>query len=226
MNILLVTATEAEVAPVVTKLRRQPVLGPRLTSYQHRNHDIDVLTTGVGMVATAVWCARALASRPYDLAINAGLCGTFDRAIPLSTVVHVTTDLMPELGAEDGEAFLSLRDLKLLGENELPFAAGALVNATPPDNAALRGLPSVVGATVNTVHGRDESIARLLHRCAPQVESMEGAAFMYACLVQGLPFAQIRAVSNIVERRNRQAWKIPEAIAALGASVMEIIATL
>ena len=32
---------------------------------------------------------------------------------------------------------------------------------------------------------------------------MEGAAFMYACLIQGVPFAQVRAVSNIVERRNR-----------------------
>ena len=40
---------------------------------------------------------------------------------------------------------------------------------------------------------------------------MEGAAFMYACLVQGLPFAQVRAVSNVVERRNRGAWKMAEA---------------
>ena len=33
---------------------------------------------------------------------------------------------------------------------------------------------------------------------------MEGAAFMYACLIHGVPFAQVRAVSNIVERRNRE----------------------
>ena len=29
---------------------------------------------------------------------------------------------------------------------------------------------------------------------------MEGAAFMYACLIQDVPFAQVRAVSNMVER--------------------------
>ena len=34
---------------------------------------------------------------------------------------------------------------------------------------------------------------------------------MYACLIQGSPFAQVRAVSNFVERRNRGAWKIGEA---------------
>lgn len=178
------------------------------------------------MVATAVWCARTLAIHEYQLALNVGLCGTFDRAIPLGTVVHVTTDLLPELGAEDGEAFLSLYDLKLLGENELPFVKGTLVNAAAPDIAALRALPSVVGATVNTVHGRDESIARLLGRCPAQVESMEGAAFMYACLVQGVPFAQVRAVSNVVERRNRQAWRISAAVDALGASVQEIIGSV
>ena len=178
------------------------------------------------MVATAVWCARTLAVRQYDLALNLGLCGAFDRTIPLGTVVHVKTELLPELGAEDGEAFLSLSDLGLLGENEVPFVNGALVNPAPPDVATLRALPSVVGATVNTVHGRDESIARLLDRCTPQVESMEGAAFMYACLVHGQSFAELRAVSNIVERRNRQAWKIREAIDALATSVREIIASL
>jgi futalosine hydrolase len=52
---------------------------------------------------------------------------------------------------------------------------------------------------------------------------MEGAAFMYACLVHGIPFAQIRAVSNIVERRNRGAWKLREAVAALGTSLFAII---
>ena len=32
----------------------------------------------------------------------------------------------------------------------------------------------------------------------------------------GVPFAQVRAISNAVERRNRGAWKIDAAIRALG----------
>jgi futalosine hydrolase len=46
---------------------------------------------------------------------------------------------------------------------------------------------------------------------------------MYCCLIHGVPFAQVRAVSNIVERRNRGAWKLPEAIAALGAEALRIL---
>ena len=55
---------------------------------------------------------------------------------------------------------------------------------------------------------------------------MEGAGFMYACLVEGVPFAQIRAVSNVVERRNRNAWKLNVAIDNLGAAALRILDSL
>ena len=81
---------------------------------------------------------------------------------------------------------------------------------------ALAALPEAHGITVNTAHGDDASIARLRARLTPDVESMEGAAFMYACLVSGTPFVQVRAVSNMVERRNRAAWKLADAVRSLG----------
>jgi len=55
---------------------------------------------------------------------------------------------------------------------------------------------------------------------------MEGAAFMYTCLIHNLRFAQVRAVSNIVERRNRDAWRLPEAIARLSETARRIIEDL
>jgi futalosine hydrolase len=52
---------------------------------------------------------------------------------------------------------------------------------------------------------------------------MEGAAFMYACLIHRLPCAEVRAVSNVVEKRNRSAWKIAEAIDGLGKTALNIL---
>jgi futalosine hydrolase len=98
-----------------------------------------------------------------------------------------------------------------------------LINASPPALAPLPSLRAVNGITVNTVHGNDDSIARTTRRFSPDVESMEGAAFMYACMVQSVPFAQVRAVSNMVERRNRAVWKLDEAIAHLGAVARQIL---
>lgn len=210
MRFLVVAATERELASLAA---RWPPGGRRF----------DPLVTGVGMVATATHVSRALARHQYDLAVNIGICGAFDRALPLGAVVHVVTDELPELGAEDGPDFLPAAAIGLMDADGAPFSGGRLVNTAPPASATLASLPAVTGITVNTVHGHDASIAAVRDRCAPQVESMEGAAFMYACLVAGVPCAQIRAVSNYVERRNRAAWRIPEALDALGGTAARIL---
>ena len=175
------------------------------------------------MVATAAWCSRAFAAEHYDVALNLGVCGSFDRSISPGAVVHVTSDRFAELGAEDGDAFLSIHDLQLVGEDEFPFEGGLLVNSAPPPLAPLEKLRRVTGITVNTVHGNELTIAAVRERYHPDVESMEGAAFMYACLIAGVPFAQVRAVSNVVERRNRTAWKMPQAIRALGDESVRLL---
>ena len=190
--------------------------GLRSASYRFGDHDVDVLTTGVGMIATAAWCSRTFAAEHYDLALNVGLCGSFDASLAAPDVVHVTADRIAELGAEDGDDFLTIHQLQLLGENDFPFDGGLLVNTNPPPLPSLATLRSVTGITVNTVHGNERTIAAVRDRYDPDVESMEGAAFMYASLIAGVPFAQVRAVSNAVVRRNRGAWKIEAAIRALG----------
>jgi futalosine hydrolase len=216
MRILVVAATEAEILPLVSALRRTSDRGPRTTSYTHAGHDIVVLTTDVGMVATAAWCSSVMTNEAFDLALNFGVCGSFDRALAPGCVVHVVSDRLAELGAEDGDAFLSIDELQLPGDVEF-------VNANPPRIDALRRLPAVSAITVNTVHGSERSIAAVTARCAPQVESMEGAAFMFACQMHGLPFAQVRAVSNAVERRNRGAWKLVDAVTTLNDAAVAIV---
>jgi futalosine hydrolase len=215
VRILLVAATSAEVAPLIQRFRLVSETGARSVAYTFRGHDVHVLTSGVGMVATAAWCSRALAVDEYDMALNLGVCGSFDPAFRPGTVLHITSERMSELGAEDGDEFLTIHDLQLLDEDEFPFEGGMLVNAAPPQLAPITELPVAAGITVNTGHGSDATIRRVRDRFQPQVESMEGAGFMYACLMSGVPFAEIRAVSNVVERRNRSAWKIGAAIDAL-----------
>jgi futalosine hydrolase len=204
MRILVVAATASEA---------ETLRGERF------RHDVDILVTGVGMVATAAQTSRALAQTRYNLALNFGMCGSFDRALGPGSVVHVVRDRIAELGAEDDETFVEFEALQLTGEP-------VFVNAAPPASAALGALRTVTAITVNTVHGNERSIAAVVQRFAPQVESMEGAAFMYACLINGVPFAQVRAVSNIVERRNRDAWKIGEALDSLGRAASSIFESI
>lgn len=194
-----------------------------MVRYSGADHELDILVSGVGMVAAAAWTARELARERYELALNLGVCGSFNRALVPGMVVHVVSDCMTELGAEDGAAFLTIQQLRLLGENEFPFEQGRLVNAAPPPLRALAGLRTAHGITVNTVHGSDPSITRVTERFNPDVETMEGAGFMYAALIHGVPFAQIRAVSNVVERRNRGAWQLDLAIRELGETAWQLL---
>ena len=45
-------------------------------------------------------------------------------------------------------------------------------------------------------------------RLTRRSRAWKGAAFAYACSLSGIPYAQVRAISNIVERRNREAWQM------------------
>jgi futalosine hydrolase len=217
VRLLVVAATAAEVSPFLAELPRVAGSGPRMTRYRSARHDIDLLVSGVGMVATSAWCSRALAAARFDAALNLGVCGSFRAALSPGTVVNVVSDRIAEMGAEDGEALITVQQMNLVGDDEFPFKNGRLVNASAPPFSAFSSLPAVDGITVNTVHGRDRSIARVVEHFDPDVETMEGAAFMYACLIHGVPFAQVRAVSNMVERRNRAAWKMNEAVESLAA---------
>ena len=223
MRILVVAATRAEIAPLVAGLRQRPGDDSHIHRYTRGAHEVDVLATGVGMVATAARCSRALASGNYDVAFNFGICGSFDPALPPASVVHVVTERLPELGAEDGDAFLTAEELNLVGANRV-----SLRRRTYRQRGAARQRSPRPSAVRERHHGQHRSRQRAHHRrdrarCAPQVESMEGAAFMYSCLIRHLPCAEVRAVSNVVERRNRGAWKVQEAIAALGDTALAIL---
>jgi futalosine hydrolase len=121
--------------------------------------------------------------------------------------VHVRSERIGDLGVEEADGrFVDLFDLGLMDPNQPPFVHGALHNA---DAAVHAMLPAVSGLTVQKVHGNAASIAAIREKYPEvQVESMEGAAFFYACLSAGIPFLEIRSISNYVEPRNRAAWPL------------------
>lgn len=222
-KLLFVSATSLEIKPLLAELGNGKELQNRLTRYKHRHFQVDVLITGVGMVPTAVYTSMALALNEYDAVINAGICGSFNRAIPMGEVLNISTDSLPETGAESGEHFLSLLDLNLLEQDEFPFTAGKLVNNSIFESRLLESLTNVSGVTVNTVHGNESSIDAFLKRTQADVESMEGAAFMFACELHNIRYMQIRSVSNYIEKRNVSGWNIPLAVQNLNQFLLNLL---
>lgn len=172
-----------------------------------------LLITGVGLTASAYQLGKILSTSTFDGAINFGVAGAFDFSIPLGTMVEVITDEFADLGAESNEDFISLFEMNLQHENDVPFSNGKLVPMGKWKN--IGNLPKVNGASVNTVHGNAQSIENLKKRSNAQIETMEGAAFFYACAMAGVDSLQVRSISNYVEPRNRENWRLEEAILSL-----------
>jgi futalosine hydrolase len=205
MRILIVAATSFEVESFKSKVESQ--------AQDSQLPTIDFLITGAGMVATSFALGKHLATNQYDLAINLGIAGSFDRSIALGDVVEIDVDTLAELGAEDDEDFITIDKL---GFGESTFKSTYAL----PTQFNLKKTNAI---TVNTVHGNEASIYKLGSRINAQIESMEGAAFFYACQQMGMPCMQIRAVSNYVEKRNRDAWQIGLAIKNLNTFALELV---
>jgi futalosine hydrolase len=205
MQILIVAATHAEIEPLIERFKT--------------HHSINFLVTGVGMVATAYSLGRHLATQRFDMAINLGIAGSFKRDIDLGQVVEIISDELAELGAEDDGDFLPIETLG--------FGKSKYYPSTSIDSCTeVLKVERLNAVTVNTVHGNDASIRLFTGRFKPAIESMEGAAFFYACAEANVPCLQIRAVSNYVEKRNRDNWKIGLAVKNLNnfaAQLLDII---
>jgi futalosine hydrolase len=171
------------------------------------------------MVPTAFGMARQLGNHTYDLVLNLGIAGSFDRNFHLGDVVEITEDTFAELGAQDDEAFIPI---DTLGFGESVFTPTTSLEEIYP-NFFLKKAKAI---TVNTVHGHEPSIQKVQQRLNPQLESMEGAAFFYACRQMNVRGMQIRAVSNYVEKRNREAWNIGLAIKNLNTFAIDLVSQI
>lgn len=214
MNILLAVATEAEIMPTLEWLDRFKKDNPILDQVQ-------VCITGVGLLAATYQLTRALAEHSIGFVIGAGIAGAFSRDIHLSECVIVQSEQLADFGAEDGETFLDAFSMGLANSAEAPFTQGRLVNPMETSPFPAGHLRHVSGLTVLTVSGYEPTIAERVARYGADVESMEGAALHYACGRLGVAYIQLRAISNYVTRRDRSAWKMGEAIAALNKQLLE-----
>ena len=112
MNILLIAATSAEIAPLTEYLPKNWTTSQEGT-FVKADIRLSLLITGVGMVSTAYHLTKALSNHTYDLVLLLGIGGSFDRNIPLGDVVFVTTERYGDMGSEDHYNFLDVFELGL-----------------------------------------------------------------------------------------------------------------
>ena len=213
MRILIVSATSFELAAVKEAFSAS------------NNHEIETLLTGVGMIATSFSLTHKLATVKFDLAINIGIAGAFDKTLELGEVVDVVRDQFSEELVEDGKELKTYQEIGLQKGSSI-YNSTFEISQLDKLSTTPASFKKVEGITVNTVHGNEKSIKEVVKRLNPQIESMEGAAFFYVCNQMKVPALQIRAISNYVEKRNRDAWKIKLALNNLAEASKTILSKL
>jgi futalosine hydrolase len=204
MNLLVVAATDFEIKPFI-----------------ENNKSADVLITGVGIPATVFHLTKQLAQKEYDLAIQAGIAGSFNNTLVTGRVAMIETDTFGDIGIDEKGAFTTLFETGLAHENVFPFTNGWLRN--DHEYFTHPSLPVAKGITVNKIIDDKIQIKRMQEKFGAGIESMEGAAFHYVCLQQKVKFLQLRSISNIAGERDKTKWKVKEAIINLNDELKKLV---
>ena len=80
--------------------------------------------------------------------------------------------------------------------------------------------------TVQQCTGRKDIGNELAARFNAICENMEGAAAAHVCTLYAVPFLELRAISNLVEDRNKDAWDIPQSVQRVQIAARKFIEAL
>jgi futalosine hydrolase len=178
--------------------------------------DLDVIVGGVGPAAAAASTGLALSRDRYDLVLCAGIGGGFAPLRP-GEVAVASSIVFADLGAETADGFVPVSSLGF-GCERYDVAPKLAIELADRAGGHLGCVLTVATAT-----GTAESAATLAERFPDAVaEGMEGAGVAAAATAHGVPFAEIRAVSNAVGPRDRDAWEIPRALDSLARAVAAV----
>ena len=199
MHLLLVSATDFEVSEITPWLNDPAI--------HHNASKPELLISGVGQLKTCYALQKKISAKRPDLVVQAGFGGSFSKE-DIGKVFVIRSEKIADLGVMEKTGFTSIFDMDLGQPDLFPFSEGKLVN---PYKSLLEwiGLPLMDGNTVNEIKSGD--FAGFQRNEVPVVESMEGAALHYVCLMEKIPFLQVRSVSNVTGDRDKSRWKLKEA---------------
>ncbi|MGW2658951.1 futalosine hydrolase [Streptomyces sp. NPDC001478] len=221
-RVLVVTAVTAEqdaVAGAFRETSAAPAPAPAAARILHRETaggvGVDVLAAGVGPAAAAATTAAVLAAADrrgagYALVVSTGIGGGFQPEAPLCSLVVASGIVAADLGAETADGFVAVTELGFGTVEHRPDAAlvARIAEATGARTGAVLTVSTVTGTAARAAALRDRHPDAL-------AEAMEGFGVAEAAAAVGCPVVELRAVSNAVGPRDREQWRIGDALKAL-----------
>ncbi|MBS3759816.1 MAG: futalosine hydrolase [Desulfobacterales bacterium] len=238
-SVLILAAVQAEVKGLIRRIRpevKSTVAGKEYFFGLLDGVAVGLLITGPGLVNAAQSLTAVIWQAPPEFIIQTGWGGAFsgsglepgDMAIATEEIdAHLGTepidgsrgvDELPfELFSIEGNSY---KNRQLLDDRLVKKAFAIVREAFKDGSSRVFKGPFV---TVSTITATDDTADRLYNRFHPCMEQMEGAAAAQVAHVYGIPFLEIRSVSNMVGERDRRKWDTEGASNNLVQSICSII---
>jgi len=228
----VLTATPLEADPLLRELApvEEPAWAPAWPPTRAgtlRGVPVLLAASGLGKAnaAAAVAALVVAAGGGVKAVLQVGVGGAYPNAgLALGTATAATSELDLDLGLGRHPDWQGLEALAVHGDataNRIDLAGPLLTRV-----AAATGTPALPFATSDAVTADAAAAAYVARRFGTAVESMEGAGAARAAAALGVPFVEVRGVSNSVGERDKGAWRLREAVAAAGAAALLGLAAL
>ena len=186
---------------------------------------IEKAVTGVGAMHTLYNLMQLIVQHHPTLIVQTGIAGCFTPSISIGSAVAVYSETTADLGVWEKNRYQDIFDMGFADPDTAPYKGKQLINPHV-DLLHKSGIPSVESVTVNRITTLRADM-ELFHNCyGATIESMEGAALHYLCLLQNIPFIQIRGISNLVGERDKSQWRIKEAMTSASYAIHNLLLNL
>jgi futalosine hydrolase len=188
---------------------------------------VSLLRTGVGKANAAGAVACVCNANKYRAIVNVGIAGALPESeLEIGSVIGGSASVFADEGLETEDGF------RTIAEMGFPLGPRPIEGVRIPGDsglvARLRGHVDAMGAiaTVSTCSGTDALARRVRERTGADAECMEGAAIAQVCARLGVPFVEVRVISNTTGDRGSQRWDIKRAFERMSAVLGRVAAEL
>lgn len=206
-----------------------PVEQGGIVEYVFKGRDLLLAVTGVGVVNAALAAGKLLSRADVGGVVNLGIAGAYNpEEFPLLSTCYAWQETWPEYGLLDEEGNVDPRGIGFAQGRAGKQAVWNRVRLNPVNDADRMGLVlddtwlRAAGVTVSGVTGTPERAGWLKMSCNGDMENMEGFALAYPCMQAGLPFLEVRTLSNTVGSREAEDWDLKGALRALADGAADL----
>lgn len=218
---LLLVASPLEARAALDALNHADLAVPEEWDRRVIAPGLEIVVAGVGKANAAAALARFAEPARHGRVIWIGVAGALpDTSLVLGQAVAATACVFADEGLRTPAGFT---DCAAMGFPLVP-GLGPAIPVDPGVLAELHAVADAAGpiATVSTCSGTDELALEVRQRTGALAEAMEGAAAASVAHRLGIPFGELRAISNTTGRRDRQRWDLAAALARLTRALRDL----